>query len=214
MATSSKLFHYDAATPATAEAGIRFLGTGSAGTRRALRRLVHPTTGILPLVYWGNPDRTTNLDNDVLQHPITAALLALEGTKVQRFERETEDVIVTEVWEAAQGRFSIPTFFFRLLEQYLSNEPEFNAVSPVYIQWEPRDRNAYTYNIEILSLRVGQGRGEGDFFDILDFRPSGGIYDPERGGEVMGILDDLNTEETGLVDQEVRFEFRIVSRAA
>jgi hypothetical protein len=214
MASSTKIFHYAPAAPTTEETGIRFLPIGSAGTRRALRRMVHPTAGIVPIVYWSNPDKTMNLDNDVLAHPITAAILALSGTKVQRFERETEDIIITEIWQADQGRFSMPTSFARELWNYLHGEPEYAPLAPQYIQWQPRDRNDYTFNVELLSLRIGQGSGESDFFDILDFRPSGGIYDPERGGEVMGIIDDLSTEETGLVDAEVRLQFRVVNRVA
>jgi hypothetical protein len=210
MASSTKIFRISQGTPTSAEVGIRFLGTGSAGTRRALRRLVHPNTSLEPLVYFSNPDRTINLDNQVLPHPITQAIMALEGTKVVRFDRGEEDVIVTEVWTAGGGKLAMPTFFWRLLYEYLDNEPTYDPITPVYIQWEPRDRTDKVYNVELLSCLVGSG-GENDFFDVLDFRPSGGIYDPDHPSDAMGILDDLTTEETGVIDMEVRLQMRIVS---
>ena len=210
MASSTKVYPISQGTPAEATVGIRFLGTGSAGTRRALRRLVHPDTLLEPLVYWGNPDRTINLDRVVLPHPITSALMALEGTKVVRFNREAEDVVVTEIWTADQAKLAMPTFFWRLLYEYLDNEPTFSPTAPVYIQWEPRDRTDKVYNVELLQLQVGSG-AEGDWFDIIDFRPSGGIYDPLHPSDAMGILDDLTTEETGVIDMEVRLRMRIVS---
>lgn len=213
MATSTKIYRISQGTPPEAEVGIRFLGTGSQGTRRALRRLVFPDGDLAPLVYFSNPDRTLGLDNIVLPHPIAKATLALEGTKVTRFERATGDVIITEIWTAESGKLSMPTFFFRLLYEYLDNEPTFDPVTPVYVQWEPRDRNSLTYNVELLSFLAGTG-GEGEFFDVIDFRPSGGIYDTERQADVMGVLDDLTTEETGVLDVEVRLRFRIVGLAS
>jgi hypothetical protein len=213
MATSTKIYRISQGSPPETEAGIRFLGTGSQGTRRALRRLVHPDTNLAPLVYFANPDRTLGLDNVVLPHPITKATTALEGTKVHRFDRETEDVIITEVWTADEVKLSMPTFFFRLLYELLDNEPTFDPVTPVYIQWEPRDRNSLTYNVEFLSFTAGGG-AEGEFFDVIDFRPSGGIYDPDRPSDVMGVLDDLTTLETGVLDVEIRLVFRIVGLAS
>ncbi len=192
---------------------VTFLGIASAGDRSAKRRIVHPDSLLAPITYWGNPLRTLGLDNDVLFHPIVKPTRTLGTTAVERFETAIDDVVVTEIWKGGDAELSMPTFFFRQLYEYIINRPVFVAAAPVYIQWQPRDRNAIVYNVELLSLQVGgQGPpgGEADF-DVIDVRPRGGIYD---GGTRSAPFDDLNLTETGAIDREVRLRMKIVSKAA
>ena len=204
--TESKFIEIQAGAATVATTTITFLGIGSDGTYGAKRILTHPTTSLAPITYFSNPDRTLGMDNDALFHPITNAVLTLGTTRVVRFETGVDDVIATEIWEGEDGRASMPTFFLRQLYEYLINPPAFSELTPVYIQWEPRERNARVFNVEFLSLSVG-GSGESQF-DLVDLRDLGGKF---KGGTALNALDGLNATETGLVDREVRLRMRIVS---
>jgi len=203
--------------PVVASSTVTFLGAGSAGTAGASRRLVFPssvTPLLAPLVYSVGPDgvclnpsSTFNLDNEVLPHPITSTVQTLGTTKAIRFESNLDDVIVTEIWEAGRGGSSMPTSFFRLLYEYLINAALVDAVDGPFIQWEPRDRTDKVYNVEILSLAVGSGRGE-EQFNVRDVRESPGValtYD--------GALSTLSPVPTGLIDEDVTLRMKIISEA-
>ncbi len=200
------------AIPVVAEDEVTFLGIGSAGDPGACRRLVFPasvTTLLPPIVYsiagiCKNPDRTLNLDNAVLPHPITQAVLTLGSTRVTRFETQTEDVIVTEIWEGSQAEFSMTTALFREFYEYLINAKLIPSTGPDFIQWEPRDRNDKVYNVEILTLTVGGGGGDRERFDVVDFRDVG-------GDEIQNALDPISPVPTGMVDREVELRMRIIS---
>lgn len=207
MPTSSNIATIQQGTPTTATAAITFLGIGSAGDPSACRRLVHPDSLLAPIVYsvggeCFNPERTINLDNDVLPHPNTSSVETLGTTRVVRFDRQTQDVIVTEIWPGSQTRAAMSTAFFRMLYEYLNNAPQYTIGQTDFIVWEPRDRTTKTYNVELLELRVGGPAGEFDVADILGANPGGTI---KRG------LEDLNAVATGLVDREVRLTMRIIS---
>ena len=198
--------------PTIVEEPITFLGTGSAGDPDACRRLVFPagvSPLLAPIVYQVtdlgiclNPTRTFNLDNTVLPHPVTNPVKTIGSTRVVRFDQETEDVIVTEQWDV-DGGSSMPTFFLRLLYEYLINQPPFDPSQIDFITWEPRDRSDRIYSVDLLSLSVGGGTGETQF-DIRDIRGKG-------GDEVAKGTDFLNTLPTGLVDQEVSLRMRIIA---
>lgn len=191
------------------------LGAGSQGTTGALRRLIHTDTPNFPtLTYFSNPDVTWNLDNDVLPAPIINPVLTLGDTRVVRFERNIGDVIITEQWRGGRGRSPMVTAFFRLLYEYLRNPP---ATVGTFLQWEPRDRNSFTYNIEILSLKVSSGGVPDQIFRVEDIREIGGLLDPGvpavgTDGKLPAGLDDINPIPTGLIDQQVELRFRIVSK--
>lgn len=197
--------------PVVAAAPITFLGTGSAGELGACRRLVYPTAEsslLAPIIYqWSafahclNPTRTLNLDNTALVHPSTKVVKTLGTSKVLRQEETLSDVIVTEIWEA-KGGISMPTFFYRLLYEYLINPPAFVLTGANYIVWEPRDRTEKQYNVELLSLTAGPGDGESQH-DVRDIRTESGQYDD--------ALTLANTQPTGVIDKEVRLRMRIVS---
>lgn len=214
MPSSSKIYPISLGTPLSGAVGLTFLGTGSAGTRGALRRLIHPNPSLPPITYWGNPDRTFNLDNDVLISPRVNALRGLEDTTLVRFEDAISDVIVTEIWTATEGRrYSVPTFFFRLLDEYWVNTPDYEPLAQEYIQWQPRDRNDFTYNIEIIRLTVGGGAENNQLFDVADVRQRGGKYDPNfPGAPYMNSTDSLNVLETGLLDRTMQLQFKIKSK--
>lgn len=213
MPSSSKVYTILQGTPASAAAALTFLGTGSQGTRGALRRLVHPNSSFPPITYWGNPDRTFGMDNDALFSPRVGAFRGLEDTTLVRFDDDIRDVIVTEIWTAVQGvRLSMPTFFWRLLYEYWINEPDYSPTAQEYIQYEPRDRNGYTYNVELMRLTVGGGAQNNQLFDIADIRQPGGKYDPDVSATIKNSTDSLNVLETGVLDRTVLFQFKIVSK--
>jgi hypothetical protein len=190
------------------EETVIFLGTGTAGTKGACRRLVFPT-GVTPLLApinytisglcW-NPDTTLNLDNEVLAVPRTEVVKTLGTTRLVTFRDGVDDVIVTEIWSG--GRATMTTSFLRLLLEYWLNQPAFQLSGQQYITWEPRDRTAHTYSIEIVSISVG-GRGTLNIRDIRD-----------QGGEILANAEALLNPagvSAGFVDEEVRLEMRIVA---
>ena len=207
--------------PVVVEDEITFIGAGSEGDPTACRRLVFPDTVsplLAPVVYQItnsevclNPDRTLNFDKEPLFHPITTSVRTIGSTRDIRFEEQTEDVIVTEIWEANQ--IPMPTSFFRFLYEYLINSPPFTTGQTDFVQWEPRDRTDRIWNVNMLSLSVGAaGGGEGGSgeqrFDVIDFREPGGV---SGGGNIQNSMDSLNVLPTGVIDREVRLRMRIIS---
>lgn len=200
-----------AGVPVVAEDEVTFFPIGSAGDPGACRRLVFPATVsplLVPIIYaiagsCKNPDRTFNLDNAVLPHPITTAQRTLGSTRVIRFEEQIEDVIVTEVWAGSQTLMSMITALFRQFYEYLINADLIPSEGPDFIHWEPRDRTDKIYNVELLSLSVGGGEGERRF-DVVDFREPG-------GDEIETALAGLSPVPSGGVDREVTLRMRIIS---
>ncbi len=203
-----------AGSPVVVTSALTFLGTGSAGDPAACRRLVFPAAVsplLAPIVYAVtatgiclNPTRTFNLDNKVLPHPTTSVVKTIGGTRVVRFEEGDEDVVVTEIWQPTGGA-SLPTFFLRLLYEYVINAALIPGGGPDFIRWEPRDRTDRIYDVELLSLSVGGGAGERRF-DVADIRADRGVI-----GDFDNALAGLNTAPTGLIDVEVQLRMRIVA---
>lgn len=210
---ASRVYEIFAGTPATASQVVTFIGTGSAGTPGAARILTHPNSLLAPITYLTNPDRSLNLDNVVLSAPLISTALTLEDRKVFRFESNLADTIVTEVWEASGPKAAMVAAQFRLFYEYWINPPPFDAVNQTYIQWEPRDRNALKFNVEIVNLSVGGGgRGGGDTsaqFDLNEIIPKGGVND---GGDTFMPLDSFDDSGSGLVDRNVVLQMKIVSQ--
>jgi hypothetical protein len=205
--SGSRIFEIFAGSPVVAAASSIILGSGPAGDLTASRRLVHPDSDTFPeLVYPRNPDRTTNLDNQVLPAPLASVALTLTGTRVTRFERSISDTLCTEIWEAGTS-LSMLAPFFRLLYEYLANPPAFDPVDQPYILWEPRDRTDRVYEVELVRMTVGQG-GEPDVFDVKELRAGGGKW---AGGDVLNPLDALDTVQVGVLDREVRLTMRVVA---
>ena len=194
-----------------AEVEGEFLGLGSDGDPEACRILRFPSSvsaELAPIVYsvagvCRNPDRTFNLDNAVLPHPRTRVVETLGSTRVNRFERFAEDVVVTEVWNGSDSVASMSTALFRAFYEYLINARLIPALGPTFIEWEPRDRNDRIYSVELLSLTVGAGTDESRF-DVVDFRDSG-------GDTIQKAVDSLNTLATGIVDRSVTQRMRIIA---
>lgn len=196
-----------------AEEEVTFLGIGSAGDPDACRRLSFPANVsplLAPIIYsidgvCANPDRSFNIDNDVLPHPLTNAVRTLGTTKVVRFEEEEDDVIVTEVWEGSNARLAMTTALFRQFYEYLINGDLIPSDGTLgFIQWEPRDRNDRIYNVTLLSLTVGAGSGE-QRFDVKDLREPG-------GDEILTALGSINPEPTGAIDRQVTLRMRVISQ--
>lgn len=211
MPTSSNIATIQQGTPASATATVTFLGIGSAGDPDACRILTHPDALLAPITYavggvCFNPKRTLNLDNDVLMEPSTEPVRTLGTSRVVRFEEQIGDVIVTEIWPAAGG-LSMPTFLFRLFYEYLINPVDYTIGQTSFITWEPRDRNSFVYNVELLSLTVGGSPTGTDHYDVLDLRPRGG--DTVKTG-----VENLNATATGLIDREVRLRMRIIGKVS
>lgn len=212
MATfsGSRLFQIFQGTPVTATATPTILGLGPTGDATLKRRLVHPDASSFdPIVYFQNPDRTFGVDNEILLPPLTGVRRALTGSLVTRFEQTAPDVIVTETWTAEGGNFSVPAFMFRQLYEYIANPPAFDAVAQSYITWQPRDRNPKTYNVEMLSLRVGSGTDPTQLYDVTEFIPRGvgSAY-----GDPLATLDDTFANEGGgLLDRTMILQMKIVS---
>ena len=153
------------------------------------------------------------MDNDALLDAQVTAFRGLEDTTLVRFDGTLSDVIITEIWTAIAGaRYSMPTFFFRQLYEYFINEPDYDPVAQEYIQYQPRDRNDFTYNIEIMRLSVGGGAQNNQLYDVADVRQKGGLYDPNLMATIMNSTDNLNVLETGLLDRTVQFQFQLMSK--
>lgn len=208
---SFRIYEIFQGSPVEAADSTTILGTGSAGTPGAARRLVHPDSdNIPPLSYPLNPDRTFNLDNEVLRVPFSSTVLTLSDRKLVRFEGNLADAVVTEVWIADGVKASMPTFFFRLLYEFLANPPAFDPITPDFIQWEPRDRSGKVYNVQIIDLSVGQSPG-GDVlqkFDVNDGIVPGGASD---GGDTQHGLDAFDDAGGGVMDRTVFLQMKVVS---
>lgn len=207
--TASRLYEIFEGTPATEDEEVTILGYGPTGDATEKRSLVHPdSVNFPPILYWKNPDRTFNMDNDALRAPIADALRALEGSQVVRFSEVVADVLITEVWRGSDGEFSMPAFQFRQLYEYVINPPDWAPASPVYVQWSPQDKNAKTWNVELLRLVVGGGQ-PGALFDVTEFFPPGS---GAAQGDPLASLDDAFLNEgSGLIDRTVTLVMKLVS---
>ena len=208
MGTSTRTIFIGLGTPTIAQSTLVLFGSGSAGTVGAQRIMTHPDgVNFSPITYYKNPTRTFNLDTEVLPAPISEAVLTLSQRQVVLFDRTLADVIVTEVWEGAEGtEASMPTFLFRQLYEYLRNQPPFSATAQTFLTWQPRDRNARTYNVQLYRLTVGGGGAAGGdkVFDIDDFRLPDSV-------EVAHPLESLDVTPTGLITRNVEMKLRVVS---
>lgn len=211
MATAYRSYSIFAGSPDTLESTLTILGTGSAGDPYAKRRLVHPDSlNFPPLTYWGNPDRTTNLDNQVIGNPIAQTVLTAGTTKLLRWETSEDDLTVVETWEAGGRKHAMPAFFFRQLWEMVANPPVYDPVSPVFIEWEPRDRSVKTYQVIPYRITVGGG-GPGQDLDISDWRDRGGKDDSLYPGDILNSLDQEDATPTGSVDQTVKLFLKVVA---
>lgn len=208
MPSSHRTYEVFLGTPVEAELGVTLLGTGSAGDPSARRRLVHPNPALPPITYAVNPARSLNLDNDVVAAPITGLVQTLASTRLVRFDRNLEDAVVAEVWPGSDRSAAMPTSFLRLLLEYWLNPPAFDPLSPSYVRWEPRDRNANAYDVELVRITVGGQDG----LDVGDVREPGGRHDPNLAATIEAALDDLDEEPTGLVDRPVAMLLRVVAK--
>lgn len=196
----------------TEDEAVTILGLGPTGDVTARRRLVHPDAeNFEPILYWSMPDRTYNLDNEVLRAPIAAVLRMLEGSVVTRFEQVDADVVITELWNGSEAEFSMPGFQFRQLYEYLVNPPAFDPAAPVYIQYSPQDKNAKTYNVELYRLAVGSGSDPTQMYDLTEFFPPGQGAGQAQVGPLASLDEAFANEGSGLLDRPVIFQMKIVN---
>lgn len=203
--TTHRIYEIFEGEAAVAEEEITFVPIQSAGTPNAQRTLTHPNSLLAPIVYFCNPTRTINFDQDTLEAPITSVERMLTGSVVTRFETSENDVVITERWAAEAGNFSMPAFFFRELYEYLINPPAFAAVNQEYIQWAPNDRTTDVYNVILTRLVVGGGQENNQLYDVRDFRPN-------FTGDIASPVDFIDDATTGLLDRSVILQFKIVNK--
>ena len=206
-------------TPVVAQQSFTVLGTATAGTTGACRRLVFPTgvvdgngtSVVLAPITYGvanrgtclNPTRTLNMDNCDLVRPRVEVFKTEGSTRLVRFEETTADVLVTEIWEP-RGGASMPTSFFRLLYDYFFNAQFIDSVAGPFIQYEPQDKNAKTFDVDMVDLRVGD---DFEINDILGGDPSATTPDYDN------VLSLVSPVPTGLIDREVRLVLRLIADA-
>jgi hypothetical protein len=211
MATSSRIYKIFQGTPVTDALAITLLGIGSAGTPGAKHILTHPDDdNFPPITYHTNPDRVLNMDNNALRHPVTTLTRTIGSTRLTRFERLLEDVIVTELWFAPKGKAAMPASQWRMIYEYLDNPPPFSATTPEYIQYQPQSKNSRTFNVQFVSFGTGSvDVGDGtDAFDVLEVKGPGGVF---NGGDIANALDSIEEQSTGLIDRGVALRMRLIS---
>ncbi len=204
--TGTKVYEILAGADDTEDETVIIVESASAGTPGARRILTHPDADNFPPVsYDFMPSRTINLDNDVLFVPATSTIQTLGTTLPFREERAIDDVTVTEKWEVSGAEASMTSAFARRLYELLNNPPALSDPE-VFITWQPADRNAFTYNVVMLDMRIGGSSAKLDWNDLLD---RGGLA---AGGDSKNALDDIDTVTTGVVDRTVELDLKIVSK--
>lgn len=209
----SRTYTINQGAAATVSPSVTILGTSTAGTAGARRRLVHPDSANFPaVVYELNPDRTFNLDNIALPAQFSTTILTLSDRKLVQFDGNLEDVLVTEVWEANGGKAAMTTAFWRELYELYRNPPDFDPFLQTYLQWEPADRSDKVYQVQIVNFTTGSSPG-GDpaqQFNVSEIIPPGGRED---GGDTQHGLDAIlpSGVRAGLVDQSVFLQMKIIA---
>ena len=201
--SSYKNFFINEGTPTVVSAGVVLLSAGVQGTAGALRRMTHPETDIADLIYWGNPDQWTNMDNDALLHPITSTVQTLGGRVVNVFPQTVADILVTETWSGGAGQASMPGSFWRRLFNYVRNRPNVDE----YVTWEPRDINDRIFQVVLVSVIAGRSVRA---LEAVEVRDRGGKYD---GGGVYNALDDIDGDlvQTGVLATQVTLTLKLVA---
>ena len=203
IVTNYKNYTINQGTPTVESAGVELLSAGVQGTPGALRRMTHPETDIADLIYWGNPDQWTNMDNEALLHPITSTVQTLGGRVVNVFPQTIEDILVTEIWSGGAGQGSIPGSFWRRLFNYVRNRPNVGE----YVTWEPRDINDRTFKVVLVSVIAGKSVRA---LEVVEVRDRGGKY---NGGDVYNALDDIDGDlvQTGILATQVTLTMKLVA---
>ena len=201
---ASRLYTILQGSPAAASSTLQLLPTGLGGTQGALRRLVHPDTTNFPaVVYYTNPTREVNFDAEVQLTPIVQVIRTLTGSRVIRFDELEEDVVVQEIWEPAGG-LSMPVFFYRQLKELAINQPAFSSTSQQFTVWEPRDRTADTWRVQVLDCFCPS---------FKHYRDRGGPNDANVPGTILTPSDTTDANgPTAFLDQTVTLTMRIVEK--
>lgn len=195
--SSSKAFQIAEGTATPTSTTLYLLGTGSDGDPDALAVLTHPDVGNWPpITYQRNPDEVTNLDNDVIPIPISDVVMTHSSTKVQRYDRTTEDVICKETWFGGPNLIGMETPFLRLLLEYWVNDPDVGE----YITWQPRYKNQNTYQVVIHQIYHDT---PGDII-VSEIIP--------QQGTIGGGMEDSDWPGEGVLMKPVRMELKVVAK--
>ena len=202
MATASATFILALGVPTVAVSSLIILDVGQDGDPAARGILTHPdSANFVPITYAFNPDFTTNLDNEVIAHPLSNLVMTGTSSKLVRQETTIVDITCEETWGGQGGRrASMPTFFFRELLEYLVNPPAFNATNQTFITWAPRYRSVKIYNVHLHKIVVGDG------MNVHEFRGN--------AGPIQSPFEGLDVSPTGFMDQPVTVHLHIVSEVA
>lgn len=206
MATSSRTVFIGQGVPSAAQDTLEIYPSGQSGTLGAKRILTHPDgVNFPPIVYYSNPTRTFNLDNEVLIPPAAESIETLTSQQVVRFQRVLQQVVASEVWEASEGRdAAMPTSQFRQLYEYLRNPPAYDPLAQTYVTWQPRDKSDLTYNVQLFALSVGGGNDRLSAFDVDDRRLP-------ASPEIKNPLETMDVSPDGLLTRQVTLRLAIVS---
>ncbi len=201
----TRVYEYFLGTPVETDEGISFIELASAGDPTAKTRLVYPGSppALSPITYFANPDRRMGFDNDDLPLvPQRTLVETLDDQVVVSYDRTIVDLQIFEKWTVDGGKLSMSTAMMRELRGYHENPPDPEVDG--YITWSPAEQSTKTFEIQLVSLKVG---ADDKWIDATEFRPIGG------DGTIAGPDGDLGVEfaSAGWQDVEIVQHFRIIS---
>ncbi len=209
----TRIYEIFAGAPAAVSVGATLVGTASSGTPGAARTLTHPdaSSGLVPIAYPINPDRTSNLDNAVMTTSLNSTVLTLGDRKLVSHPGNLADVICTEQWTAGRPVMSMNAGFFRLLYEYFINPPAFDPITPTYIQWAPSDKTTIVYNVQIVNLSTDSPTGDPvNQFDVNELIAGIGI----GGGDAQDGQEAFDVGATGWLDKSIFLRLKMISVVA
>jgi len=119
----------------------------------AFRKLSYPTASFAPLTYELNPQRWTNIADEVLIRPLYASKKTAQKTTTLQFSGFPSDLAIDEEWLGGQGRIAMSRSQFSAMYAYFQNPP--SAATGAFITWEPADVNNHAYQVVLLAMEVG-----------------------------------------------------------
>jgi len=117
------------------------------------RRLSYPTASYPAIVYDLNPQRWTNIADEVLIRPLYGTKKTLTKTATIQFSGFPSDLTIKEMWLGGGQRVAMSRSQFSAIYTYYQNPP--NTLTAGHITWQPKDINNHTYQVLITSMEVG-----------------------------------------------------------
>lgn len=132
--------------------------TGPVTPPNGTGRLIHPTFGTYD--YEIAPDEWGNVDADILAPPIWSHSRTLTGAASTQWAGSIRDLEVYERWT---GKVAVRAPQLRMYIDMWQNPP----TAPSYLRWSPNYINAYSYNVQLISVACGGQSGINVDFTIL-----------------------------------------------